>query len=406
MEDLTFALDDSGVYDVDPNAENDEDVISIRKSVPIRKMQNTKIKRARPAPPRPRQTPPPPPPPPTPRRPVMVDKTFESFSNPAKMIPEEEDDDQSDDHDQEEDNDDIDDQDDFGGPGAAAFEDNHQYDEPSPGFATIEDEKQDLLYRFHRLEKRGVKAKKFNAYSDVREMRAEYQKIKKDAEVGASLKFSKRILMAAVSATEFLNKRYDPFGVELNGWSETVMENVNDGDYDGVFERLHEKYAGKMNTPPEIELLVSLAGSAAMFHMTSTMFKSVPNLQDIAKQNPELKSAMKNMAEQLMKSQGDINNNAEEKEDTVDQNGRREMKGPSINLSQFGGFMPPPQPARPQSFEPEVRPVAAPVPDSDASSSEESGISVKRVEVSVSEGGARRGRKPKTPATKENTIDI
>ena len=208
--------------------------------------------------------------------------------------------------------------------------------------------------------------------------------------------------MAFVSTTEFLNKRYDPMGVELNGWSETVMENMNDGDYDNIFERLHDKYAGKMNTPPELELLISLAGSAAMFHMTSTMFRSVPNMKEMARNNPEMKDAMKNMAEQLMKAQASVPS-MEPQEETFDTSGRREMRGPSVDLSQFGNFMPPPQM---QSMKSEPKVAFQPTPSSSgvsSDSSEQSGLSVKK--VSVSEGGTRRGRKPKA-MSKENTIDL
>jgi len=232
--------------------------------------------------------------------------------------------------------------------------------------------------------------------------------------------------MAVVSGSEFLNKRYDPFGVELNGWSETVMENVNDGDYDGTFERLHDKYAGKVNTPPEIELLLSLAGSAAMFHMTSSMFKSVPNLGEMARQNPDMQKAMKSMADSLMKAQSQpqpqqqqqqqqqsnqhddhrqFNNESINDFNDPDfqqkSTGRREMKGPSMDLSNFGNVLPPPMPSRAM---PKDASTYFEESDQGITTSEESNISVRQ--VSVTAGGTRRGRKPKMNATKENTIEI
>ena len=39
---------------------------------------------------------------------------------------------------------------------------------------------------------------------------------------------------------EFLNNKFDPFDIKLDGWSEAVNENVD--DYDDVFGELHEKY--------------------------------------------------------------------------------------------------------------------------------------------------------------------
>ena len=42
---------------------------------------------------------------------------------------------------------------------------------------------------------------------------------------------------------------------------------------------------------PELKLLLMLGGSAFMFHLTNTMFKSsIPGMDDILKQNPDLMS--------------------------------------------------------------------------------------------------------------------
>ena len=345
-------------------------------------------------------------------KPQFEDTTFESFSNPQKRVPEMSPD--------ENDSDVQSEGDVSGGDFSGYSPSNNGYeepiDQPAEGFESIEEEKEDLLYKFHRLESRGMKlAKKFNIHSDIKEMRAEYSKIKKDSAVKSSIKFSRQLLMMIVNASEFLNKRYDPFGFELDGWSETVNENLNDGDYDSVFERLHDKYAGRVNTPPEIELMLSLAGSAVMFHMTSSMFKSVPNIGDLAKNNPDIQKAMKSMAEGLIKTQMDsAASTASAANETTPQESneiRREMRGPSINLSGFGDILPPPMPS---SALPPAQPRQtiraediSDLPESlkSISDSEMSGISVKQVSV-VTEGGTKRGRKPKISATKDNTIDI
>ena len=95
------------------------------------------------------------------------------------------------------------------------------------------------------------------------------------------------MLLAFVSGLEFLNGRFDPFDLKLDGWSEAVNENID--EYDDVFGELHEKYGGKAKMAPELKLLFMLGGSAAMLHMTNTMFKSaMPGMDDIMRQNPEL----------------------------------------------------------------------------------------------------------------------
>lgn len=214
-------------------------------------------------------------------------------------------------------------------------------DGPAEGFNSIEEEKQDYLYKFYRLQSKGVPIqKKFNINSSVHEMRSEYNRIKRDAEVNASIRFSRRMLMACVTAVEFMNKRYDPFDIKLDGWSESVMQNVD--DYDNVFERLHDKYASKVSMAPEIELMLSLAGSAFMFHLTNSMFNSMPNLKDIAKQNPDiLRNMMESMSAAAAANAPAQQPSKVEKSTTENTDGFREMKGPMFDMSNLMGMMQP-----------------------------------------------------------------
>lgn len=133
--------------------------------------------------------------------------------------------------------------------------------------------KKEILYQFERLEKKGIKVpRKFTLSSNLDEMKVEYERIKKDREVDVSIRFQRKMLMAIITAIEFMNGKFDPFDVCLDGWSESVNDGIN--DYDDIFEELHEKYKGKANMPPELKLMFALGGSAFMFHLRNTMFKS------------------------------------------------------------------------------------------------------------------------------------
>lgn len=148
--------------------------------------------------------------------------------------------------------------------------------------------KKELLYQFDRLEKKGLKVpKQFTLASSLEEMKMEYERLKRDKEVDASVKFQRRMLMACVSGVEFLNNKFDPFDIKLDGWSENVHEGIE--DYDDVFEELHDKYKSKAKIAPELKLLFMLTSSGFMFHMTNSMFKtSLPGLDQVLKQNPDL----------------------------------------------------------------------------------------------------------------------
>lgn len=149
-------------------------------------------------------------------------------------------------------------------------------------------EKFSVLRKLEAIEKKGVKlTKKYTMDSSLDEMKGEYEMILADKAKANSCKFQGRMLMAAVTGIEFLNNRFDPFDVKLDGWSEQINENID--DYDEIFGELHEKYQSKATMAPELKLLFQLGGSAIMVHMTNTMFKSsMPGMDDIMKQNPEL----------------------------------------------------------------------------------------------------------------------
>ena len=152
----------------------------------------------------------------------------------------------------------------------------------------IINEKKELLYQFDRLEKRGIKVpKRYSLNSDLEEMKLDYEKLKKEKEVDASIAFQRKCLMAFASGTEFLNSRFDPFDVKLDGWSSSVSDEIN--TYDDIFEELHEKYSGSSKMMPEMRLLFSLGGSAFMYNLTQKMFSnSLPGMGDVLRQNPDL----------------------------------------------------------------------------------------------------------------------
>ena len=172
------------------------------------------------------------------------------------------------------------------------------------------EEKQTILLKLYALEKKGVElTKKFSMNSSLSELKFEYELHKNEMEIEMSVKFQQKLLVAAITGLEFVNKKFDPIGAKLEGWSESIMDNLD--DYETVFTKLHEKYKHRADLPPEIQLIVTLAGSAFMFHMTKSLFSSMMP----ANENPKTAEIIKNMAYQ--------NSNANSSE----------MSGPSTNFS-------------------------------------------------------------------------
>lgn len=165
-------------------------------------------------------------------------------------------------------------------------------------------EKFKFLRRLEDLERKGAQlTKKYTMDSPLQELQGEYEMIISEREKANSVKFQGKMLMACVTGLEFLNSKFDPFDLKMDGWGEQVNENIS--DYDEIFQELHEKYKSKAKLAPELKLLFQLGGSAIMVHMTNTMFKSaLPGMDDIMKQNPEL---MQQFTQAAVNSMGDSN---------------------------------------------------------------------------------------------------
>jgi hypothetical protein len=165
-------------------------------------------------------------------------------------------------------------------------------------------EKLKYLRKLEQLEKKGVElSKKYSMDSNLQEMIGEYELLIEEKNKQNSVKFQGNMLMACINGIEFLNNKFDPFDVKLDGWGEQINENIN--DYDEIFSELHEKYKTKTSIAPEIKLLFQLGGSALMVHMTNTMFKSaMPNMDDIFRQNPDL---MRHFQSAAVNTMGDTN---------------------------------------------------------------------------------------------------
>ena len=168
-------------------------------------------------------------------------------------------------------------------------------------------------------------------------MKGEYEFLINEKEKSNSIKFQGKVLTTMITGLEFLNSKFDPFDIKLDGWSEQINENVD--DYDEIFAELHEKYKSKAKMAPEIKLLFQLASSGIMIHMTNTMFKSaLPGMDDIMRQNPDLMSQFTKAAMNSME---------------------QNQPGLSNFMNDFGGqaMGPPPSPPRaPSPRQPQSRP--------------------------------------------------
>ncbi len=149
-------------------------------------------------------------------------------------------------------------------------------------------EKSDMINKLQRLEQKGYPvSRRFTMTDSLEDIKTEYNRLVDARQLETSIKFQRQMMMGLVTGVELLNEKFDPFDVQLKGWSESVHENIE--DFDEVFEELYDKYKGKGSMPPEARLLMMLAGSGFMFHMSNSFFRSkMPSMNDIFSANPGL----------------------------------------------------------------------------------------------------------------------
>jgi hypothetical protein len=165
---------------------------------------------------------------------------------------------------------------------------------PAPRLTAEEEkaEKSDLINKLQRLESKGIAvSRRYTMDNTLEEIKQEYARLVDSRNLEASLRFQRQALMSVVTGVEWLNGRFDPFDLKLDGWSESVHENVE--DFDEIFEELYDKYKERGKMPPEARLVMALAGSGFMCHVSNTFLRSrMPSMDDVLRNNPEIARQM------------------------------------------------------------------------------------------------------------------
>lgn len=148
-------------------------------------------------------------------------------------------------------------------------------------------EKAAIINKIRRLAAKGIEGNRMTMADSLDSIKTEYARLVDSRNLESSIKFQRSTLLTCVTGLEFLNQKFNPMDVNLDGWSESVNENQE--DFDEIFEELYDKYKDRSKVAPEIRLVMTLGISAAMCHVTNTFFKSkMPGMDDILKRNPDL----------------------------------------------------------------------------------------------------------------------
>jgi Family of unknown function (DUF5767) len=159
-------------------------------------------------------------------------------------------------------------------------------------FEKEKQEKIEFLNKLQRLETKGYPiSKRFTMDNSLEEIKQEFTRLVDARNLEGSLRFQRQMLMGAITGLEWLNDKFDPFDVKLDGWSESVHTNVE--DFDEIFEELYDKYKDRGKMIPEMRLMMAVAGSGFMCHVSNSFFRQkMPSMDDVLKGNPVLAKQM------------------------------------------------------------------------------------------------------------------
>jgi hypothetical protein len=154
------------------------------------------------------------------------------------------------------------------------YKNKKQYIERENQNDSIRREKSELLYKFSKM---NVKQKWSSLHLDMNnsleEIKNEYERVKNEMQSERSVAFCKRMLLLGVQGIEMLNTKFDPLGVDLDGWSEAMGYSLENQEYDEVMAELYEKYKGAGQMSPEVKLIFMIISSATMFTVTKKLTK-------------------------------------------------------------------------------------------------------------------------------------
>lgn len=144
-------------------------------------------------------------------------------------------------------------------------------------------------------------ASHFNADSIYEDVEDEYETALEDKRKKDSIKLQGWWFMTFINSVEYANAAFNPFDLNLDGWGETISEDID--SYEEIFSELHEKYKGG-KIAPELSLLLRIGFSAAIVNFTNkALSTATPGFNDVIKQSPELMKMFTNATVNSMSQQ-------------------------------------------------------------------------------------------------------
>lgn len=160
-----------------------------------------------------------------------------------------------------------------------------------------------MISRLNEWKEKGIISGQVHFSQDMsyEEIEDEYETALEDKKKKEAKKLYSWWFLTAVNTLEYANSALNPFDINLDGWGESVSDDMD--SYDEIFGKLYEKYKGG-EMSPELSLVMRLGFSAAMTSFTNKALSSAtPGFNDVIRQSPELMKAFTSATASAMSQQ-------------------------------------------------------------------------------------------------------
>lgn len=146
--------------------------------------------------------------------------------------------------------------------------------------------KREMLNKLDTWYKKGLTQNRLDSESSYEDVEDEYENVMNEKKKQEAVKLQGWWFMTFVNSVEYMNSAFNPFDLNLDGWSDTVSEDLE--NYETIFEELYEKYKGG-KIAPELQLALRLGFSATMANFANkALSTSAPGVNDAIRHSPQL----------------------------------------------------------------------------------------------------------------------
>lgn len=160
-----------------------------------------------------------------------------------------------------------------------------------------------LLADLDEVEARGFQPpKRFNHTSDPDEMENVLHVAQQSLRRKSGAAISKKLLTGFVGVIEMMNHQFDPMGLKLDGFSDSVVGNID--EYEDVLIRMYDKYASTFGDQhPLVELVIMLGLAGAQVHMMNSWADQQKEKLEKSTQQQQQKQQQQQQAQQQQQQQ-------------------------------------------------------------------------------------------------------